>query len=327
MNPIVYPYNLESETGRDVANGLNTKRVKPDGLYRYRENDLIINLGNSHRPIWDNGVVMVLNHWDAVATAVNKLKSFQVFKERAVSTVDFSTNIEDAKRWIAEGKEVFCRTILNGHSGEGIVIAKTVEQLVAAPLYTKYFNGKNEYRLHFMGGKLIDFAQKKKRNEAEEANDQIRSYSNNWVFCRDGVSLPRIVVEEARKAIKALNLDFGAIDIRYKVRDNICAVLEVNTSPALVNTTLENYLNGLNLILNGQELTDINYGNFQAQAAPVRPVAPAPAPVAAPAPVVENGIEDLLYHFPSIKSLKVIKSGNNHILKFMVNGIENKIVI
>lgn len=322
MIPIVYPYSLDSQTAKDIANALNTKRVKPDGNYIYRDEHLVINYGNSRRPNWDRGGVLVINHWDSVANAVNKLKTLQILKQNNIAIVEFSTNIEDAKHWISEGKIAFCRQTLTGHSGEGIIVADTIEKLVDAPLYTKYANYKNEYRLHFMGGKLIDYAQKKKSIEAEEANEYIRSYSKNWKFCREGVYLPKVVVDESRKAVKALGLDFAAIDVRFKVKDNICAILEVNTSPALQNTTFENYLNGFKKLLNNEELTDIDYGNYTPeirQAAPVAQVAPVQESI--------NNNEEILYHFPSISSLKVIKSGNEHILKFIVNGREQQIVI
>ena len=117
MQPVVYPYALASETAKNLAEVLGTKRVKPDGFYRYRQNDLIINWGNSHRPNWDVMGVKILNHWDKVKNATNKLATLEILKQNNVTCVEFTRDINVAKGWIGEGKVAVCRTVLNGHSG------------------------------------------------------------------------------------------------------------------------------------------------------------------------------------------------------------------
>ena len=41
--------------------------------------------------------------------------------------------------------------------------------------------------------------------------------------------------------VNHIGLDFGAVDIIYNNRDDVCYLLEVNTAPGLQGTTLEKY--------------------------------------------------------------------------------------
>jgi D-alanine-D-alanine ligase-like ATP-grasp enzyme len=52
---------------------------------------------------------------------------------------------------------------------------------------------------------------------------------------------PQIVVSEARKAMQALELDFGAVDVLYSPEGGVW-VLEVNTCPGLDSGTLQRYV-------------------------------------------------------------------------------------
>ena len=47
--------------------------------------------------------------------------------------------------------------------------------------------------------------------------------------------------EKRNAAIKALGLDFGAVDIIYNEAEDQHYVLEVNTAPGLEGTTLQKY--------------------------------------------------------------------------------------
>ncbi|MCR4284419.1 MAG: hypothetical protein NUV97_00030, partial [archaeon] len=138
----------------------------------------------------------VINHPEEVAIACNKLLTFRALKEANISTPEYKLYKEDALFWINEGHKVFCRTKLTAHSGQGIIIASTPEELVEAPLYTKYTKCKYEYRVHVMNGQIIDFVQKKKR-DGIEANPHIRSHDYGWIFAREGVELPECVKSAA----------------------------------------------------------------------------------------------------------------------------------
>ena len=92
-------------------------------------------------------------------------------------------------------------------------------------------------------GAVVDIQRKaRKRDVADDAvNWQVRNLDGGFIFAREGVVEAPEASEEALKAVAALGLDFGAVDIMYNARENKYYVLEVNTAPGLAGTTLEGY--------------------------------------------------------------------------------------
>ena len=74
--------------------------------------------------------------------------------------------------------------------------------------------------------------------------NEVRNYSNGWVFSanfeRSGDTWSDEVESEAIKAVKALNLDFGGVDVIWNRRQGVF-VLEVNTACGLEGDTLTCY--------------------------------------------------------------------------------------
>jgi len=189
-----------------------------------------------------------VNHPANVAAACNKLLTFVALKEESVSTPEWTQSPETADKWITqEGCRVYGRKNLTGHSGQGIVILE--EELTMprdlCPLYTKATKAKYEYRIHVMDGEVIDQQQKKKREGHEGGTVGIRNHANGWVFAREGVTVPEVVREQAIKAVQALGLDFGAVDVGYNELNGKAFVYEVNTAPGLEGTTLQRYAEGI----------------------------------------------------------------------------------
>lgn len=247
---VILPYKGGSRSARLLAQGLSAKlgvkvrRVRPDGRYRPRQRSLIINYGSNATPAWLTPVNKILNSPASCVNAGNKLRAFQLFKQHGVSTPEWTSLHATALEWIQGGAVVVCRTLLNAHSGRGIVLANTGDQLVNAPLYVKYKKKLKEYRVHVFQGQVIDVSEKRKRltNVVDRFDGQIRNLNNGWVFCRDGISEPVDLRSLSVSACAALNLDFGAVDVIYNGKDNKCYVLEVNTAPGLVGTTLTKYI-------------------------------------------------------------------------------------
>ena len=231
----VYPYKMASEGGKAVAKPLPALRVRQNGLYRPRTSDLIINWGSTKTPSWARSNLTVLNPWDKIKNATNKIKAFNLLSAANIPVPRYTTSRDEALSFFADNGIVVCRTTVTGSRGAGIVIAKTPEELVNAPLYTRHVRHKNEYRVHVVGNTIIDFAQKKKR-QGSEASALIRSHGDG-VFCRDGISLPDTVKQAALGAIQALGLDFGAIDLGHRVSDDKAYVFEVNTAPGMSATS------------------------------------------------------------------------------------------
>lgn len=172
----------------------------------------------------------------------DKLSQFQRFKENDVSCPDFTTDRDVAAGWIRDGHAVVCRTILRGSEGRGIVVAESNDQLVPAPLYTRYTKKAKEFRVHVLNGEVIDVQEKRARRDFQgERDGKIRNLAHGYVFCRDDVVEPVGLRDLALKAVASLRYDLGAVDIIWNQRSNTCYVLEVNSTPGMEGTTLQKY--------------------------------------------------------------------------------------
>jgi len=246
---------MGSQSARALRDGLSSmlpyrvRLVRPDGRFRPRRNDIIINWGNSQQPTtwqWtkEDGDI---NNPIYTKLASNKLDSFICFQQYRIPTPEWTENKDVAQNWINNGDTVVVRHLLTGHSGQGIEVVQEGE-LPYAPLYTKYKKKRAEYRVHVFQGEVIDTCQKKKLTEANRAgavNPLIRNYSTGWVFCRSDIVPCPVREKLAISAVQALGLDFGAVDIIYNEHENQYYVLEVNTAPGLEGTTLAKYVEAI----------------------------------------------------------------------------------
>lgn len=246
MTPKIYPYKFGSKSAKALALALGCKRVRPDGNYHPLLNHLVINWGNSYTPIWgDRGdQYTLLNSWYYVEQAANKRLTFDQFLLSGVPHPEWTDDTECAQSWIDDGYTVYGRKTLTGHSGIGIIIYQPGENIEdPCPLYTKSTKAKHEFRIHVgdNGETIIDQVQKKRKAGFEEGRQGIRSHADGWISAREGIIVPACVTEVAKAAIKALGLDFGAVDVGYNQREDKAYVYEVNTAPGLEGTTLNSY--------------------------------------------------------------------------------------
>ncbi|MBU6231632.1 hypothetical protein KGP36_03095 [Patescibacteria group bacterium] len=173
--------------------------------------------------------------------ATDKLRFFRALQGSDI-TPAFWTNADEIPN---DAFPIVCRTILNGHSGRGIVIADSRDQLVRAPLYTQYVKKQAEFRIHLgrRGNEYVTIAEQRKvRDPNVEVTDwRIRNHDSGFIFQRQGIEVPASVRDVARLCIEALRLDFGAVDVIYNVRQRRAYVLEINTAPGLEGQTVEDY--------------------------------------------------------------------------------------
>jgi glutathione synthase/RimK-type ligase-like ATP-grasp enzyme len=246
MRLYITPYNMGSESARDLAHGLQCLRV--DASKRLRDS-VVINWGRSDLVVRGR-VRRVINKPEAVRRAANKIETFRTLSMAGVPTVDWTTDRSVAMGWL-DNDLVYCRTIATGSQGVGIVVVGQDDLTMPyAPLYTKGFNKTHEYRVHVAFGRVIDYS-KKKRRDGVTGSSYIKNSANGWVFCRDGVDLPSEVASASIKAVAALGLDFGALDVLYKERDDKAAILEVNTSPGIEGSTLQRYIETFRGVMHG----------------------------------------------------------------------------
>lgn len=225
------------------------RRLYTDGRCRFipTPHNKVINWGCSTRPVWYRGACPLLfNHWEAVQVAANKLKTFDLLAtDTNIPIPVYTTDRNTALQWVNEGIPTLGRTTLNGHSGQGIVVATNEAELpVNCPLFVQYIKKKHEYRIHIAFGKVIDVQHKRKCREYNGVVDYVvRNHHTGWVYCRDGLVRSDRAEQVAMDAVRLLGLDFGAVDIIYNQHYDAYYVLEVNTAPGLTGTTLVNYTN------------------------------------------------------------------------------------
>ncbi len=255
----VYPYNIKSKSASILCEGLRERgtrcfKIPENKKYIPKRSNLIINWGCSRPPIWgdlpNREYIDILNHWEYVKIACDKLKTFTRLKEMGIRVPEFTTNIEEAQDWYLNGDKVIGRGLLQSHSGRGIYITHRDMDVINMSkknikLYVKYIKKINEYRVHVFNGEVIDIQQKKRKWSVpdEKVNYKIRSYNNGWIFSRKEISIPSSIFDIAINAVNCLNLNFGAVDIVYDSKGNIPYILEINTAPGLVGTTINIYIN------------------------------------------------------------------------------------
>ena len=164
-----------------------------------------------------------------------------------------------------QGSRMYARTILNSHSGKGIVLmvnprdvgrdviqrvinggsmpvylpGYNMPQLQGCELFTQGVAGKRtEYRIHVVSDQVI-LVQQKRRKEGwgnnPNYNSLVRNVESSWIYAVNDIDQNglELVKEAAVEAIQTFGLDFGAVDVIYKEQTNQAFVLEINTAPGL----------------------------------------------------------------------------------------------
>lgn len=254
----IYQYKPKSRSAFQLASYIRDQGGKAliiksrNSNFKPTTDKTILNWGSKSDKIKDfERSCTVINPVSAVELCSNKLKFFKKMSESGVSHPEFTSDVQRAKQWIRDGSVVMSRT-LSGHSGSGISFSD--EKFKEAPMYVKYIPKKEEYRVHVFRGDVIDVQQKRLRKtddhgnkvDPENINFRVRSYKNGFVFARDKIDPPEVVISVAKGAFSAIpDLDFGAFDIIFNQKHNQAYVLECNTAPGLEGSTVESYVKAL----------------------------------------------------------------------------------
>lgn len=236
----IYPYTQGSRSAKALAEALGGKVLKiKNSTFVEREGDLIINWGAFNSP-WRGR--QTLNQPESIQTAGNKLSCLVALSGAGVRVPEFWTSRET----IPIGRlPIVCRTLLTASEGRGIIIASQWNELVDAPLYTKYILKKEEYRIHVCDSSIISVQRKAKRHEADNADYMVRNLKNGFVFVREGVCPPEDVKVQALAAVAAVGLTFGAVDVIWNEHSGMAYVLEINCAPGLEGQTVTDYATAL----------------------------------------------------------------------------------
>lgn len=251
MSTFIYSWNEHSEGAKALADELDIRRIKhQNSRFRGRANKTVINWGNGKALPEEIQKCRVLNNPLFVSNVSNKRDFFECMQQvigeeqKAPRTPQFTTDEQTARDWIIAGKTVCIRSVLQGSGGEGLSIVgpENMNEFKRAPLYVEYIKKLDEYRIHIVNGEIIDEQRKAKRTDFEgERNTQIRNLANGYIFAREGFETPEDVKVQSKLAMAASGLDFGAVDVIWNRHLGQAFVLEINSAPGLMGTTLKNY--------------------------------------------------------------------------------------
>ncbi len=268
--PYILPYKQGSRSAKALSESTDFKRIRTQNsrfkpITRTGYPKRVVNWGCTSLPEHVQGC-KVLNHPDAVKNACNKLQSFRILSSNPdVNIPEWTEDHEVAQEWADSGDTVVVRELLRANSGRGITVFNKQDDLDGAPhdhqgmiprapLYTKYIKKQDEFRLHVMNGAVFDVQQKRRSRDVpdDEVDWKIRNTAGGFIFAREGLDVQTFseqAKEQAVQAVKALKLDFGAVDIIYNARQDKYFVLEVNTACGLEGTTLENYTREISTLI------------------------------------------------------------------------------
>lgn len=250
----ILPYRQGSKSAKALSLALGGKVLKLEGSkFKPKTDDVVVNWGNTSV----NEFASVLNPSSSIRQASNKLLFFQAMATDALAEAI------TPRFWVSKDEipddayPIVCRTVLAGHSGDGIVLANNPSELVPAPLYVQYVKKQDEYRVHVGRSSyfdtvdgtavpvidIISLQKKARRHDTpdNEVNWQVRNHKNGFVFVRNNVTPPASVLEVAKQALLRTGLDFGAVDVVWNAHQQKAYVLEINTAPGLEGTTVTDY--------------------------------------------------------------------------------------
>lgn len=236
-----------SNGAKTLAEALGAKRNKlgmwPPQLFQ--RDKVIINWGSSKKLPAEFHNRRLLNKPSAVSIACDKQATFRKLLPHADITIPrvwTPDNFQAAQQQLdtVPGTILLARSLLSGHSGQGITVVRSGEQIPeGTKLVVEYVKKKAEYRAHVVNGEVILLVQKRKKNGVEQTRDQelIRSCDNGWIHACNNVDEPPPSLKPmCVKAVAALGLDFGAVDVIVD-RAGAPVILEVNTAPGIEGET------------------------------------------------------------------------------------------
>lgn len=183
------------------------------------------------------GYRRVLNSAAAIGRASDKLLTLQILEDAGVRIPNFSENPEQLtipflgrRRHHARGTDVV------------LCLQRGDWRRNARDYYVEYIPTTREYRLHVANGEVF-------RVQGKYADDRrlaattpwIRNYGSGYRFRAPRKRLRQGRLDLAVEAVRALGLDFGAVDLVIS-NSGEAYVLEVNTAPACSPLTAAGYV-------------------------------------------------------------------------------------
>lgn len=235
-------------TGKALAEAMGI----PSGANLKGHPDVIIRWGSS-APLATKA--LQINSAESIAVTANKLAALQKMHEAGVPVPGFAS-LDTVFESFSEGRlklPIIGRSLYH-HSGRDFYFCKSTADVAKAfsndrvEYFISYIEINREFRVHVIGDKIIKVIEKVESEEG--ATDKIiRSNHLGWQFKKILVDdTPLKIKQIARAAIKALSLDFGAVDIILDKKNNVY-VLECNSAAGLNDIGIDLYADKLNSLI------------------------------------------------------------------------------
>lgn len=179
-----------------------------------------------------------------------RIRGIQELRDAATSLLDglnrpapVATTAAPAGEWLGRS---------SNHVGGGDLLRGD-----ASDYFSKKETFVEEFRVHSFLGRSIRVGKKVHRTPSDitpftgTPHAWIRSWDGGWKIFYDGVSANQTMRDLAHAAVRALNLDFGAVDIG-KLADGTYKVIEVNRAPGLDGATIIKYAESIQKWMRGE---------------------------------------------------------------------------
>jgi len=171
----------------------------------------------------------------------DKIAQYSFFQNSGINALEFTTSKQEAMEW--EGT-VVCRTLTKASEGKGIVIAESPDEIINAPVYTKYKKKKKEFRVHILRDTVVCVLEKR-RKKGTVGDTKVRNTANGYVFCSQDVIEPKGIRELALAASKVTTSDFKGVDIGWNEKKQELFVIEVNSAPGIEGSNVDKYVSAI----------------------------------------------------------------------------------
>lgn len=243
----IRPYKGGSNAAKLLAIALGGRLIKRHGSqYKQQVRDFVVNWGCSD-PFLGGPL---LNRPECVARAASKMATFRALAENGVQIPAWTQDVAQAREWGQRGR-LLGRDLDRGSQGRGIAVYEKGQELGRHLFYVRFVRKDREFRVHVVNGTVIFVQEKLKKKGVENGDRYIRSHARGWCFAFHHLvekPAPQVVLDAGLAAVRALGLDFGAVDIAWSEHSG-ATVLEVNTAPGIEESSLAAYANAFQRLL------------------------------------------------------------------------------
>lgn len=244
---------LAQELGEPVGGGFPSRFKK--SLQKGNAPHAVINLGTTDDYDYEGPL---MNSQAMVRSAANKRQARITFQEQEVAAPALYLEVKDIPK--RGGYPVIGRTSYHS-KGRGFWFCRNVTEArsakrAGATHFLEFIPGAREYRVHvfvktghmdkpseerkpehFISAKISEKVWEG-RGKAPEKDQLQKNHAFGWTFLgpqdRDEGELG-VVRHTAKVAMASLGLDFGAVDIMFRLRNKRPFTLEINSTPSLAD--------------------------------------------------------------------------------------------